>query len=84
MGLLCCRKGEPEYGPPRLIVVYPQTTPMRVDDGTADRQPHPKSAGLRRVEGFKNPLEMIPIDARSRIAHFDENSAGLDLLDSDR
>ena len=84
MGLLCCRKGEPEYGAPRLIVVYPQTAPMRVDDGTADRQPHPKSAGLRRVEGFKNPLEMIPIDARSRIAHFDENAAGLGLLDSDR
>src|SRR5208337_2215004 len=84
MSLLCCRQGEPEYGAPRLIVVYPQPTPMRDDDGTADRQPHPDSAGLCRVEWFENPLEMFPINARSRIAHFDKNATGLDLLGSDR
>ena len=83
MGLLCCRQGEPEYGALRLISVHPQPTPVGDDDGTADRQPHPDSAGLRRVEGFKNPLGTIPIDARSRIAHFHNNAARLDLLDSD-
>src|SRR5271157_2616006 len=84
MSLLCCRQREPEYGAPGFIGVYPQPTPMRDDDGAADRQPHPDSAGLCRVEGLENPLEMFPINARSRIAHFDKNATGLDLLGSDR
>src|SRR5271166_72280 len=57
--LLGGRQGEPKHGASRLISVYPQPTAMRVDDGPADRQPHPKSAGLCRVEGIENPLEML-------------------------
>src|SRR5271166_406918 len=65
MSLLCRRQSESEYGAPGFIDVYPHPTPMRDDDGPADCQPHPHAAGLCGVEGFENPLEMFPIDARS-------------------
>ena len=57
---------------------------MAVDDGPADRQPHAHAAGLRRVEGFENPLEVLRIDARSGIAHGDADPARLELLGADR
>ena len=42
---------------------------MSVDDRPADRQPHARSIGLRGVEGVKDPVEMLRINARPRIAH---------------
>ena len=65
MSLLRRRQGEPEYDAPRFTGVYPQPTTVRVDDGPADRQPHPDAAVFCGEEGFENPLEMFPIDARS-------------------
>ena len=56
---------------------------MGVDNGPTDRQAHPEAALLRRVEGFKNPLEMFRIDAGSRIVNCDEDVCG-PLLGDDR
>src|SRR4029077_17234621 len=45
------RQGELKHGPPRFIRAGPQSSPVRLDDRTADRQAHAYAAGLRRVEG---------------------------------
>jgi hypothetical protein len=37
---------------------------MTVDDGLANRKPHPNSAGLGRVEGLENLLGIYRINAR--------------------
>ena len=67
-------QGELKYGASRLIRVCPQPAPMGIDDGPADRQPHPHSAGLRGVESLENALEMFRINARPGIAHCHENA----------
>jgi hypothetical protein len=36
---------------------------MTIDDGLANRKPHPNSAGLGRVEGLENSLEVYRINA---------------------
>src|SRR5712691_3633351 len=57
---------------------------MGIDDGPADRQPHPNSAGLRGVESLENALEMFRTNARPGIAHCHENATGLGLLGADQ
>ena len=47
---------------------------MGVDDGPADRQPHPHAAGLRRVESIENTLDIFRINAGPRIAHRDKDA----------
>jgi hypothetical protein len=66
------RQGEPKRGPSSLICLCPQPTAMRVDNGSADRKPHPEPAGLCRVEGIENPLEVL--NAGPRIAHRDQKA----------
>lgn len=36
----------------------PQSSPVCFDDGAADRETHPQAAGLCRVEGVKDTLEI--------------------------
>jgi hypothetical protein len=36
---------------------------MGVDDGAATRQSHPESAGLRRVEGIENLIDLLEINS---------------------
>jgi hypothetical protein len=62
-------QGELKYGAARFIRRCPQPAPMGVDDGPANRQPHPCSAGLCGVEGLENAIEMFRMDARPGIAH---------------
>src|SRR5258708_2014085 len=57
---------------------------MGIDDGPADRQPHPHSAGLRCVEGLESALDMPGIDARPGIATRDEDAIRLRLLGADQ
>jgi hypothetical protein len=57
---------------------------MGIDDGPADRQPHPHSAGLRCVESLENALDMLRIDARPGIANRDEDAIRLRLLGADQ
>src|SRR6516165_5664483 len=71
------RQGELKHGAPGLIGTYPQAAPVAVDDGATDREPHPNSAGLRGVEGFKNPLEISRINAWPGIAHRHEDARGV-------
>src|SRR5258708_37629996 len=59
------RQGELKYRASRFIRICPQPAPMGIDDGTADRQPHPDSAGFRSVESLENPLDMLWINTWS-------------------
>jgi hypothetical protein len=56
---------------------------MGIDDGPADRQPHPGSAVLRGVKRIKNALEMRRSDARPGIANRDEDAISRGLLGAD-
>ena len=71
---LACRQSELKYCAPRSIDVRPQPTTVGGDDGPADRQPHPNSAGLCGVEGLEHPLELVRIHAGSGIVHRDQIS----------
>ena len=44
-------------GAPGQVGGHPQSAAMSFDDRTADRQPHPQTVGLRRVEGGEEVLE---------------------------
>ena len=57
---------------------------MGIDDGPADRQPHPHSAGFRGVESLENALDMFRINARPRIAHRHKDAICLVLLGADQ
>src|ERR1700730_19098748 len=57
---------------------------MGIYNGPADRQPHSQSAGFRSVEGLKNAVEMLRINARSRVAHCHEDAIFVRSLRADR
>src|ERR1700730_17905721 len=46
---------------------------MRVDDGAADREAQPYSAGLGRVKGVEDAFEMFRINSRPRITDRDQD-----------
>jgi hypothetical protein len=50
-------QGELKYRASRPIRIRPQPAPGSIDDGPADRRPHPHSAGLRGVECLENALD---------------------------
>ena len=52
---------------------------MRFDDRAADRQPHPQTAGLGRVERLKDALEARRRQPRARIADRDEHAVRVGL-----
>src|SRR5258708_6700403 len=56
---------------------------MRFDDRTADRQPHPQTAGLRRVEGGEEVLETRRVQAWPRILHRDQHAIRIGLTGGD-
>src|SRR5215470_10997306 len=76
-------QGELKYGPARFVHLCPQPAPMSIDDGSADGQPHPRSAGLRGVKRLENSLEMFQINTRPRIAHSYQDP-GLGLFGPDQ
>src|SRR5262249_8753059 len=65
----CARQNELEYRAPWLVRFCPQSAAMRVDNGAADRQPHPRPPGFRSVERLEDTFQNIRGDARPRIAH---------------
>src|SRR6266571_1369220 len=76
-------QGELKYGAARVVRLGPQPAPMGIDDGAADRQPHPGSTGLRGVESLENTLEMFRVNARPGIAHGHEGTTSFGLLGAD-
>ena len=50
---------------------------MGVDDRPANRQPHPRAAGLRGVECIEHALEMRRIYARPGIAHCHKDASAV-------
>src|SRR6516164_7338028 len=76
-------QGELEYSAARFVRLRPQFASMRIDDGLAYRQPHARSTGLGGVEGLEDSIEMLRINARSGIAHCDEDAC-LILLCADQ
>src|ERR1700733_9930709 len=57
---------------------------MGVDDGPADRQPHPESAGLGGVESVENVLAAFRINAGPGISYRYDHTPRLGLLGADR
>src|SRR6516165_8159442 len=76
-------QGELKCSTARLVRRRPQLAPMSMDDGTAYRQPHACSTGLRGVEGVEDSIEMRRINARPGIAHGHEGAC-LVLLGTDQ
>src|SRR6266446_6207256 len=52
----------------------PQSSAMSFDDRTTDRQPHPQTAALGRIEGLKEVLVICWRQSRPRILHSDEHA----------
>src|SRR6516165_12222080 len=76
-------QGELKHGAAGFVRLRPQFASMCMDDGSADRQPHARSTGLGGVEGLEDSIEMLRINARSGIAHCDEDAC-LILLCADQ
>src|SRR5258708_33138573 len=52
----------------RLIRCCPQTTAMRLDDRTADRQSHAHAIALGRVESVEDVFQVRPVQSGAGIA----------------
>src|SRR6478672_3231991 len=65
------RQGELKAGAAGQVRARPQSAAVRFDDRTADRQAHPQTARLRRVEARENALESLRREAWTRISHLD-------------
>src|SRR5260370_38608512 len=57
---------------------------MRVDDGAADREAQPYSAGLGRVKGVEDSFEMFRINPRPRITYRDQHLIRFPSFGADR
>src|SRR6266850_26872 len=64
-----CRQSEMEGGAVRRIRGRPEPSPMRLDDRTADRQPHAHAAGLGGEEGAEQLVHAVRIDPDAGILH---------------
>src|SRR6476620_11544229 len=69
LGRLRGGQGELKYRTARFIRLCPQPAPMGIDNRSANRQPHPRSAGLRGVKCIEHAIEMFRMDARPGIVH---------------
>src|SRR5258705_3173886 len=65
------RQGELKAGAAGQVRTRPQSAAVRFDDRTADRQAHPQTARLRRVEGLEYALKSRRREAWTRISHLD-------------
>src|SRR4051812_28070567 len=65
------RQGELKAGAAWHVRARPQSTAVRFDDRTADRQAYPQTVRLRRVEARENVLESLRREAWTRISHLD-------------
>jgi len=52
---------------------------MSINDGTADREPHPRSIGLSGVECLEDVLDMRGIDTGPQISHCHEDTCRVPL-----
>src|SRR5215831_14096504 len=53
----------------RHIGGLPQSPAVRLDNPAADRQPQAQALRLGRIEGLEQPVEVLRIDPRARIAY---------------
>src|SRR5215813_8183536 len=67
-------QGELKHGAARFVRLRPQPAAMSIDDGTAYRQPHPRSAGLGGKEGVEDAFEMRRINTRPGVAYGHEDT----------
>src|SRR5258705_483220 len=74
---------EVKNGAAGLVGGHPQTAAMGFYDRTADRQPHPQTAGLRRVERVEEALETRRGHAWPRILHRDQHAIRFSWRGSD-
>jgi hypothetical protein len=74
------RHGELKSGTVGLPRTHSQSTAVRFDDRTADRQPKPQTARLGRVEGLAQVLEHRWRQTRPRVAHRHEHTVRSRLL----
>ena len=56
---------------------HPHSSAMRFDDRVADRQAHPHTAGLRRVEGLEDAVEFVRSQSRPGILDVHQNGVRL-------
>src|SRR5882672_569094 len=68
------RQGELKASAAGQVRARPQSAAVRFDDRTADRQAHPQTAKLRRVEGLEHALKSRRREAWTRIAHLDRHA----------
>src|SRR5262245_28088538 len=69
------REREADDRAPCLVVGHPQGPPVRLDDRTADGEPHPHAVLLGREEGLEDPVGVL--DAGSGVAYLDADRAAL-------
>src|ERR1019366_4540790 len=70
------RQNEVENRPAWNRCRYPKTTPMGLDNRSADRQTHPHPGRFGREESVKNPAHILSVDADPGIVHRDQHIVG--------
>src|SRR5215475_865967 len=72
--LAISRQAEPEDGAVRRVGLGPQTSAVRLDDGSADGEPDSHALRLGGVEGFEKPFGRGGIQPDPRISDGNERS----------
>src|SRR4051794_38428770 len=78
------RHSEVENRAAGLVGSHRQVPVMRFDNRATDRQSHPQTAGLRRVEGVEDAIETFRGQPRARVLHLDENTVWCSLSGGDK
>src|SRR6476661_5354811 len=68
------RRDEVKGGATWNVRTGPQTSIVRFDDRSADRQSQPQTARFRRVEGVKQEIERCRRQARTGVLHLDQHA----------
>src|SRR6267142_1339881 len=76
--------GKSERGAGPVIRFTPQTTTMLFDDGTADGQSDAHSTALGRVEGLKELVHDVGLEANADILHRQAHTIAFVTLSSDK
>ena len=62
-------QGELKDSAMRWVWRGPHASAMRLDDRSADRQPHSHAAGLGRVKRVEKPVQALQLQARARVLY---------------
>src|SRR6516225_5920367 len=61
--------GKREGGTGTVVCLRPETSMMPLDDGATDGEPDTHAVGFRRVEGVKQLVRVLGVDAHAGIPH---------------